>query len=270
MRDKDCSAWAVGPHHEAVSADLEEKHVPRREPSSSASWPKEVSAKPTLNGHARSVRQSRGINRRSGQVVFRTAIRTGGDSLALIGYARVSTSDQDLSLQLDALRAAGCAKVFEDRASGAKADRTGLAEALAYVREGDVLVAWKLDRLGRSLTHLIGLVSALEKKGAGLRSLTEAIDTTTPGGRLVFHLFGALGEFERDLIRERTQAGLTAAAARGRRGGRKPVVTSETLARARVLRKKGFTVREAAARLKVGKTALYEALRDSAPPSSDD
>ena len=136
-----------------------------------------------------------------------------------------------------------------------------MSDALGYLREGDVLVVWKLDRLGRSLSHLIETVSALEKKGVGFLSLTEAIDTTTPGGRLIFHMFGALGEFERDLIRERTRAGLTAAAARGRKGGRKPGVTPEALARARALLAKGLTVREAATRLEIGKTALYEALR---------
>ncbi len=164
-------------------------------------------------------------------------------------------------MQLDALATAGCTKVFEDRASGARADRPGLQKALDYVRDGDVLIVWKLDRLGRSLPHLIETVSALEKRGVGFRSLTEAIDTTTPGGRLVFHLFGALGQFERDLIRERTRAGLAAAATRGRKGGRKPVITAEKLKRAREIVGKGLTVREAAIRLKVGKTALYEALR---------
>src|SRR5208282_2155078 len=127
-----------------------------------------------------------------------------------IGYARVSTLEQEMALQLDALRAAGCDRIFEDRASGAKTDRPGLAQAIAFVREGDVLVTWKLDRLARSLPHLIETVNQLEKSGAGLRSLTEAIDTTTPGGRLIFHVFGALAQFERDLIRERTRAGLVA------------------------------------------------------------
>ena len=181
--------------------------------------------------------------------------------MTLIGYARVSTQDQKPELQLDALRSAGCARVFEDRGvSGAKAERPGLAQALAHVREGDTLVIWKLDRLGRSLAHLIETVNDLERRGVGLRSLTEQIDTTTSGGRLIFHVFGALGQFERDLIRERTRAGLTAAAARGRKGGRKPVVTAEVLRKARVLTAQGLNVREAAARLKVGKTALYEAL----------
>lgn len=137
----------------------------------------------------------------------------------------------------------------------------GLLAALGYVRNGDVLVVWKLDRLGRSLPHLIETVTALEKRGVGFRSITEVIDTTTPGGRLVFHLFGALGQFERDLIQERTRAGLAAAAARGRKGGRKPVVTGEKLERARTIIAKRLTVREAATRLKVGKTALYAALR---------
>ena len=181
--------------------------------------------------------------------------------MAHVGYARVSTIDQDTALQLDGLRSAGCVKVFEDRASGAQADRAGLRSALDYVRDGDVLIVWKLDRLGRSLPHLIETVTALEKRSVGFRSITEAIDTTTPGGRLVFHLFGALGQFERDLIRERTSAGLAAAAARGRKGGRKPVVTGEKLERARAIIGKGLTVREAATRLKIGKTALYEALR---------
>ena len=188
--------------------------------------------------------------------------KTDNLALAYIGYARVSTLDQDPALQVDALAAMECSKVFEDRASGARTDRAGLLAALAYVREGDVLVVWKLDRLGRSLPHLIETVTALEKRGIGFRSVTEAIDTTTPGGRLVFHLFGALGQFERDLIQERTRAGLVAAAARGRKGGRKPVVVGDKLQRARTMVAKGLTVREAATRLKVGKTALYEALRE--------
>ncbi len=186
--------------------------------------------------------------------------KTDKTILANVGYARVSTQDQDLSLQLDALAAAGCAKVFEDHASGARADREGLQAALDYVRDGEVLVVWKLDRLGRSLPHLIETVTELAKRGVGFRSLTEAIDTTTPGGRLIFHIFGALGQFERDLIQERTRAGLAAATARGRKGGRKPAVTEEKLRRAREHIAKGLTVREAAMRVKVGKTALYKAL----------
>ena len=148
--------------------------------------------------------------------------------------------------------------MFEDRASG---DRAGLQAALDYVRDGEVLVVWKLDRLGRSLPHLIKTVMTLAKRGVGFRSLTEAIDTTTPGGRLVFHIFGALGQFERDLIQERTRAGLAAAAARGRKGGRKPAITEDKLRRAREHIANGLTVREAASRVKVGKTALYGALK---------
>src|SRR5574343_840870 len=181
--------------------------------------------------------------------------------MALIGYARVSTAEQDTALQTDALRNAGCERVFEDTASGAKADRPGLADALAYLRDGDVLVVWRLDRLGRSLPHLIETVGKLEARGVGFRSLTENIDTTTPGGRLIFHVFGALGQFERDLIRERTKAGLTAAAARGRKGGRKPVVTADKLQRAQEHIANGRNVREAATRRKVSKTALYAALQ---------
>ena len=180
--------------------------------------------------------------------------------MTAIGYARVSTGDQDVALQLDALQKAGCETVFRDQASGAKMDRPGLAEALAHVRKDDILVVWKLDRLGRSLPHLIETVTELERRKVGLCSLTESIDTTTPGGRLIFHVFGALGQFERDLIRERTRAGLSAAAARGRKGGRKRVVTDEKLARAKSLMQQGLNVRETAARLKIGKTALYEAL----------
>jgi DNA invertase Pin-like site-specific DNA recombinase len=185
----------------------------------------------------------------------------GQTVVANVGYARVSTIDQNPAMQLDALAAAECVEVFEDRASGARADRAGLRSALEYVRDGDVLIVWKLDRLGRSLPHLIETVTSLAIRGIGFRSMTEAIDTTTPGGRLVFHLFGALGQFERDLIQERTRAGLAAAAARGRKGGRKRVVTSQKLDRARTIIAKGLTVREAATRLKVGKTTLYAALR---------
>ncbi len=181
--------------------------------------------------------------------------------MALIGYARVSTAEQDTALQTDALLKAGCKRIFEDTISGAKAERLGLASALEFLRDGDVLVVWRLDRLGRSLPHLIEVIAALEARGVGFQSLTEAIDTTTSGGRLIFHVFGALGQFERDLIRDRTKAGLAAAVARGRKGGRKPVVTGEKLRRAQEHISNGLNVREAAARLKVGKTALYAALQ---------
>lgn len=196
-----------------------------------------------------------------GQYDLWTGLRTIEKTMALIGYARVSTADQSASLQTDALSRAGCERVFDDVVSGGKAERPGLTAALAYLRNGDVLVVWRLDRLGRSLPHLIETIGALEARGIGFRSLTESIDTTTPGGRLIFHVFGALGQFERDLIRERTRAGLAAASARGRKGGRKPVVTEEKLQRAREYINNGLNVREAAARLKIGKTALYAALQ---------
>ena len=180
---------------------------------------------------------------------------------APVGYARISTADQSLAPQIDALKAAGCGEIFEDCVSGAKTDRPGLNEALDHLRSGDMLIVWKLDRLGRNMSHLIDTVRDLDQRGIGFRSLTEGIDTTTSGGTLVFHLFGALAQFERDLIRERTRAGLSAAAAHGRKGGRKAVVTAEKLKRAKMLIERGLTVREAAARIKVGKTALYEAIK---------
>lgn len=182
----------------------------------------------------------------------------------LIGYARVSTSDQSVTMQVDALEKAGCVRVFTDVASGAKASRPGLDEALSYLREGDTLVVWKIDRLGRSLSHLVQTVDALRDRGVSFRSLNDAgIDTTTRNGKLLFNLFGTLAEFERDLIRERTKAGIESAAARGRHGGRRPVITPAKLAKAQQLMSKGLTVREAAAAIKVGKTALYGALSES-------
>src|SRR5437764_6529875 len=139
----------------------------------------------------------------------------------LIGYARVSTNEQTLDLQKDALEKIGCTKIFSDVVSGAKTERKGLEEALDYVREGDTLVVWRLDRLGRSLKHLIETITKLNNRKIGFKSITENIDTTTSGGKLVFHIFGALAEFERDIIRERTNAGLQAARARGKVGGRR-------------------------------------------------
>src|SRR5882762_11181785 len=137
-----------------------------------------------------------------------------------IGYVRVSKQEQHEALQIDALKEAGCEKWFLDKITGSKAERKGLDEALAYLRPGDTLVVWKLDRAGRSLSHLIELLKGLKERGIEFISLTEQIDTTTPGGKLIFHLMGALAEFERELIRERTNAGLAAARARGRVGGR--------------------------------------------------
>ena len=153
----------------------------------------------------------------------------------LIGYARVSTTDQTLALQQDALTKDGCSKIFTDTASGALAERKGLADALSYVRPGDTLVVWKLDRLGRSLKDLIARITELQNRQIGFKSLTEQIDTTTSGGKLIFHIFGSLAEFERDIIRERTQAGLLAARARGKRGGRRPTLKPREIAIVRKL-----------------------------------
>ena len=137
-----------------------------------------------------------------------------------IGYARVSTKEQNLALQLDALEKEGCKKIFQEKISGAKADRPELKKLIDQLREGDVIITWKLDRLGRSLRDLVNLMNDIQDKGAGLKSLNDSIDTTTPHGKLTFHLFASLAEFERDIIRERTRAGLEAARARGRKGGR--------------------------------------------------
>src|SRR5437870_1903637 len=152
-----------------------------------------------------------------------------------IGYARVSTEDQTLNLQLDALLAAGCEKICRDVMSGAKAERPGLTQALDQLRAGDVLVVWRLDRLGRTLTNLIELMNDLEARGIGFQSLTESLNTTTAGGKLIFAIFGALAEFERELIRERTRAGLAAARARGRTNGRPKKLTRAQIQMARTL-----------------------------------
>ena len=179
----------------------------------------------------------------------------------LVGYARVSTQDQKPELQLDALRAAGCERVFEEKASGAQRDRPQVQAAIDYMREGDTLVVWKLDRLARSLKQLIETVEALEARKIGFRSITEAIDTTTSGGRLVFHIFAALAEFERSIIRERTMAGLASARARGRLGGRPPALSAEDIAHARaLLSDPDITVEQVAKRLGVVPSTLYRHL----------
>jgi DNA invertase Pin-like site-specific DNA recombinase len=179
----------------------------------------------------------------------------------LVGYARVSTQDQDLSLQLDALQAAGCDKVYTEKASGAQRDRPQLQAALEYMRGQDTLVVWKLDRLARSLKQLIETVEELGARGIGLRSVTESLDTTTSGGTLVFHLFAALAEFERSLIRERTRSGLQAARRRGRLGGRPPALTGQDLAEAKaLLRDPDITVEQVAKRLGVAPSTLYRHL----------
>lgn len=176
----------------------------------------------------------------------------------LIGYARVSTNEQNLDLQLDALDKAGAEKVFTDTASGSKTARPGLDEALSHLRSGDTLVVWRLDRLGRSLRHLIDTVQALSERGIGFRSLQESIDTTTPGGKLVFHVFGALAEFERDLIRERTNAGLSAARARGKQGGRPKKLTDKKLQQAKALIKDpAVSIADICKTIGVSRTTLY-------------
>src|SRR3954470_17476879 len=144
-----------------------------------------------------------------------------------IGYARVSTNEQNLDLQRDALKTAGCEQIYTDQVSGTTAQRPGLEQALSHLRTGDTLVVWRLNRLGRSLKHLIETVNDLQEKGIGFKSITESLDTTTSGGKLVFHIFGALAEFEREIIRERTQAGLQSARARGRTGGRPKALTDK-------------------------------------------
>jgi DNA invertase Pin-like site-specific DNA recombinase len=179
----------------------------------------------------------------------------------LIGYARVSTQEQTLNLQQDALQKAECSKIFTDVISGVKAERKGLDEALSYVRRGDTLVVWRLDRLGRSLPHLITTMTDLLERGIGFKSLTENIDTTTSGGKLIFHIFGALAEFERNLIRERTQAGLTAARARGKTGGRPKSLTDKKLSIALDLYEKQHPIAEILQTMKISRATLYRALK---------
>jgi len=175
-----------------------------------------------------------------------------------IGYARVSTGEQNLDLQVDALKKANCAKVFSDEMSGVKAERPGLQEALTFLREGDSLVVWRLDRLGRSLRDLVQRVEELQKRGIGFRSLNESIDTASPTGKFQFHLFSALAEFERELIRERTMAGLRAARARGRFGGRKRQMTPDKVKMASsLIQDPMVSVGEICNTLRISRTTLY-------------
>lgn len=178
----------------------------------------------------------------------------------LIGYARVSTQDQTLALQTDALTHAGCEKIFTDTTSGAKSERPGLQQALEHLRAGDTLLVWRLDRLGRTLKHLIATISDLSDHGIGFKSLQENMDTTTSGGKLIFHIFGALAEFEREVIRERTNAGLQAARARGRLGGR-PTIQSLDPKKVALARKlyndKSMPVQEICETLHIGRSTLY-------------
>ena len=185
-----------------------------------------------------------------------------------IGYARISTHDQNLELQNDALTACGCEKIFTDVASGAAANRDGLAEAIAHLRTGDVLVVWRLDRLGRSLKHLIETVTTLESRGVGFKSLNEGIETHTSGGRLVFHLFACLAEFERAVIQERTRAGLVAAKSRGRCGGRPPALDTDEIALAkRMHADPANTAADICRALGVSRATLYRHLKPTDVPA---
>lgn len=180
----------------------------------------------------------------------------------LVGYARVSTADQELSLQLDALQQAGCsqANIFIDKASGAKADRPGLEACIAELQSGDVLLVWRLDRLGRSMPHLVSLIDELRNRGVGFRSIQDgAIDTTTASGELIFNIFAALAQFERRLIQERTRAGLAAARARGRVGGRKPISTDDPRVRmAQAMSKdKSMSIAEICNTLRISRSTYY-------------
>lgn len=181
----------------------------------------------------------------------------------IIGYARVSTNDQDTSLQLDALKAAGAERVYQESASGALRERPELNKCIDAMREGDTLIVWKLDRLGRSLPNLVEIISGLEEKGTGFRSLTEAIDTTNAGGKLVFHIFAALADFERSLIQERTRAGLAAARARGRKGGRPRALKKDQVKKAKaMLSDSMITKTEVAKHFGVTRMTLNKALND--------
>lgn len=178
----------------------------------------------------------------------------------LIGYARVSTADQDHALQLDALKAAGCEQIHSDTISGAARKRPGLDAALQDLRAGDVLVVWRLDRLGRSLSHLIELVASLEHRGVGFRSISDSVDTTSAGGRLVFHIMGSLAEFERNLISERTRAGMASARSRGASVGRRRALTPAQVAHAGLLIEGGESPSVVARSLGCGRSTLYRAI----------
>jgi DNA invertase Pin-like site-specific DNA recombinase len=175
----------------------------------------------------------------------------------LIGYARVSTQDQNPELQRDALNAAGCRKLFEDKVSGTREERPGLGQALEMLREGDTLVVWKLDRLGRSVKQLVDLVARLQQKGVQFRSLTDSIDTGTPSGRFFFHVMASLAEMERELIAERTRAGLAVARQHGRTGGRKRRMTESKIASAKKLLATGVPPKDVARNLGVSVPTLY-------------
>ncbi len=187
-----------------------------------------------------------------------------------IGYARVSTDDQNLDLQRDALRLAGVGSIYEEAASGKTAVRQELDHCLKALRAGDTLVVWRLDRLGRSLPDLVQIVAGLEEKGISFESITEKIETTSAAGKLVFHVFAALAEFERNLIRERTRAGLVAARARGRSGGRKPKLDAQQIREIkRLMSDPTIPVGQIAERYKVSRTTIYKVAPRSAVPASE-
>ena len=184
----------------------------------------------------------------------------------LIGYARVSTDDQNLDLQRDALQQAGCKKIYEDHISGARIARPGLQQALEIARAGDILVVWRLDRLGRSLKELIKIVESLDQQDVELQSLQESLATHSSGGRLIFHLFGALAEFERHLIQERTQAGLKAARARGRLGGRpKALDPAKRQLAVKLYSEKQHTIKEICQMMGISKPTLYSYIEEATP-----
>lgn len=193
---------------------------------------------------------------------------------ASVGYARVSTTDQGPALQVDALKSVGCEKMLVEQAAGATAERPELERAKDFLRRGDTLVVWRLDRLGRSLKDLVAIVNWLEERGAMFKSVTESIDTSTPGGKLVFHVFASLAEFERDLIKERTHAGLTAARSRGRKGGRPPAMSKKQALVARTMLKETDTeghpkhsVSDVAAVMHVSRSTVYRALARTGDPA---
>ena len=210
---------------------------------------------PAENSVAKSVAKtsSKKAKRHPAMTTARTGIR--------VGYARVSTDDQNLALQQDALGAAGCQTIYEENASGKSAIRPELENCLKALRPGDTLVVWRLDRLGRSLGALVVIITGLDERGIGFESLTEKIDSNSAAGRLIFHVFAALVEFERNLIRERTVAGLTAARQRGRIGGRKPKVNSKMIKKMKAMRAGGMAVSEIARTLAIARSTIYDALK---------
>lgn len=181
----------------------------------------------------------------------------------LIGYARVSTEDQNLSMQTSELKAVGCEKIFSDKVSGAKADRPGLKACVEYLQQGDTLIVWRLDRLGRSMVHLVSVVALLKERGIAFKSLRDgAIDTTTASGELIFNIFSALAQFERQLIQERTKAGLAVARSRGKKGGRKPISAEDSKVRMakKMHQDKSISIKDICSTLKISKSTFYRYL----------